>query len=69
MRDFRNLGFVFKRCFQYAHSKEAYDHRIKLVACRYEDFISLSDHIVEHFCDRFYNYNNRIALPEQYEST
>lgn len=61
----RELGFVFKRFFSIP-SQEAYDQiKIGLATRR----TVLKRPYVEHFCDRFYNYNNRIALPEQYEST
>ena len=61
----RELGFVFKRFFSIP-SQEAYDQiRIGLATRR----TFLKRPYLEHFSDRFYNYNNRVALPEQYEST
>ena len=59
------LGFVFKRFFS-VPAQEAYDQvRLGLATRR----SVLKSPYLEHFCDRFYYYNNRIALPEQYEST
>ncbi len=59
------LGFVFKRFFSIP-SQEAYDQiKLGLAARR----TVLKRPYSDHFCDRFYNYNKRIALPEQYEST
>lgn len=59
------LGFVFKRFFS-VPAQEAYDQiKIGLATRR----TVLRRPYLDHFCDRFYNYNNRIALPEQYEST
>ena len=59
------LGFVFKRFFSIP-SQEAYD-QLKLGLA--ERRTVLKRPYREHFCDRFYNYNKRVALPEQYEST
>ena len=58
------LGIEFKRYFSMP-TGEVY-RRIKLShtqrRCR------LQSPYLEHFCDRFHYFNNRIALPEQYES-
>ena len=59
------LGFVFKRFFSIP-TKAAYD-QVELGYAQRRSV--LKSPYVEHFCDRFYHYNNRIALPEQYEST
>ena len=59
------LGVEFKRYFSMP-AGEVY-RRIELShaqrRCR------LKSPYLEHFCDRFHTFNNRIALPEQYEST
>ena len=58
------LGMEFKRYFSMP-TAEIY-HRIEMShtqrRCR------LQSPYVEHFCDRFYNFNKRIALPEEYQS-
>ena len=58
------LAMEFKRCFSMP-TAEIY-HRIEMShtqrRCR------LQSPYVEHFCDRFYNFNKRIALPEEYQS-
>ncbi len=58
------LGMEFKRYFSIP-TGEVY-RRIELAhtqrRCR------LQSPYLEHFCDRFHYFNNRIALPEQYES-
>lgn len=63
-RGLPELGIEFKRYFSLP-TGEVY-HRIKLDhtqrRCR------LKSPYLEHFCNRFHHFNNRIALPEQYES-
>lgn len=58
------LGIEFKRYFSLP-TGEVY-RRIELShaqrRCR------LKSPYLEHFCNRFHHFNNRIALPEQYES-
>lgn len=58
------LGMEFKRYFSMP-TGEVY-RRIELShaqrRCR------LKSPYLEHFCNRFHHFNNRIALPEQYES-
>ena len=58
------LAMEFKRCFSMP-TAEVY-HRIKL--SQTERRFHLLSPYREHFCDRFHNFNNRIALPEEYES-
>ena len=64
-RGLPELGFVFKRFFT-VPSQEAYD-QIKLGHALRRTVLNRP--YSDHFCSRFYHYNNRIALPEQYEST
>lgn len=59
------LGMVFKRYFSIP-AAEAYE-QVKLGIAKRRTV--LKSPYLEHFSDRFYQYNNRIALPEQYEST
>ncbi|MCY4072900.1 MAG: hypothetical protein OXG60_16530 [Chloroflexi bacterium] len=59
------LGMVFKRYFSIP-AAEAYE-QIKLGLAKRRSVLKTP--YLEHFTDRFYHYNNRIALPEQYEST
>ncbi len=58
------LAMEFKRYFSMP-TAEVY-HRVKLShtwrRCH------LKSPYLEHFCDRFHYFNNRIALPEEYES-
>ena len=59
------LGIDFKRYFSLP-TAEVY-RRIKLAHT--QRMTRLQSPYLEHFCDRFYNFNNRIALPEEYAST
>ena len=59
------LGIDFKRYFTMP-TAEIY-HRIDLGHTQRRTV--LQSPYREHFCDRFFNFNNRIALPEEYEST
>ena len=58
------LAIEFKRYFSLP-TGEVY-HRIKLDHTQRR--CGLKSPYLEHFCDRFHYFNNRIALPEQYES-
>ncbi len=58
------LGMEFKRYFSIP-TAEIY-RRIELAHTRRR--AQLKSPYREHFCNRFYNFNNRIALPEEYES-
>ena len=59
------LGLVFKRFFSIPAAAAYQQIRLGYAKRR----AVLKSPYLEHFCDRFYHYNNRIALPEQYEST
>ena len=58
------LGMEFKRYFSLP-TAEVY-HRIQIGQAKRRCFL-LSPYL-EHFCTRFHYFNNRIALPEEYES-
>ena len=58
------LGIDFKRYFSMP-ADEVYD-RIKLAHTQRRSV--LKSPYRDHFSQRFYNFNNRIALPEEYES-
>ena len=58
------LGIDFKRYFSMP-TAEVY-HRIKLTHTERRSM--LKPPYRDHFCDRFYSFNKRIALPEEYES-
>jgi len=60
-----NLGMDFKRYFTMP-TAEVYQ-RVRLAHTQRRT--QLQSPYLEHFCDRFHNFNNRIALPEEYEST
>ena len=63
-RGLPELAMEFKRYFSLP-TGEVY-HRIKLDHTQRR--CGLKSPYLEHFCDRFHYFNNRIALPEQYES-
>ena len=58
------LGIDFKRYFTMP-TAEIY-HRIELSHTKRRSV--LNSPYRDHFSQRFYNYNNRVALPEEYES-